>query len=90
MQISGLFILLFPFSFILQLNINTNKVYFNQRFAEFAKDCMFKPLACKPFRPCTKGLVENLAKIMDRLKVYNEEFDTYCKFALNLVQKIAQ
>ena len=58
-------------------DVNTNKVYFNQRFAEFAKDCMFKPIACKPFRPCTKGLVENLAKIMDRLKVYNEEFDTY-------------
>ena len=58
-------------------DVNTNKVYFNQRFAEFAKDCMFKPIACKPFRPCTKGLVENLAKIMDRLNVYNEEFDTY-------------
>jgi len=58
-------------------DVNTNEVFFNQRFLEFSKNMMFKPIACKPYRPCTKGLVENVAKIMDRLKVYNEEFDSY-------------
>lgn len=58
-------------------DINTNKVTFNQKFQQFSKDMMFTPIACKPYRPCTKGVVENLAKVMDRLKVYNEEFDTY-------------
>lgn len=58
-------------------DINTNKVKFNAKFSEFAKNMMFTPIACKPFRPCTKGIVENLAKIMDRLKAYNEEFEDF-------------
>lgn len=58
-------------------DINTNKVKFNAKFSEFAKNMMFTPIACKPYRPCTKGLVENVAKIMDRLKAYNEEFEDY-------------
>ncbi len=57
-------------------DINTNKVKFNDRFYEFSKNMMFTPIACKPYRPCTKGLAENLAKVMNRLKVYNEEFDS--------------
>lgn len=58
-------------------DVNTGEVFFNERFLEFSKNAQFKPIACKPVRPCTKGIVENLAKIMDRLKVYNEEFDDY-------------
>lgn len=58
-------------------DINTNVVTFNSSFLEFSKNCQFKPIACRPFRPCTKGIVENLAKIMNRLKVYNEEFSSY-------------
>lgn len=58
-------------------DINTNEVFFNQKFLEFSKNATFKPIACKPYRPCTKGLSENLAKVMDRLKVYNEEFEDY-------------
>lgn len=58
-------------------DINTNKVKFNARFSEFAKNMMFTPIACKSYRPCTKGRVENLAKIMDRLKAYNEEFEDF-------------
>ena len=58
-------------------DINTNKVKFNAKFSEFAKNMMFTPIACKPYRPCTKGLVENVAKIMNRLKAYNEEFEDY-------------
>lgn len=57
-------------------DINTNKVTFNSKFLEFSKNMMFTPIACKPYRPCTKGIVENVAKIMNRLKVYNEEFDS--------------
>ena len=58
-------------------DINTNRVDFNVKFAQFAKDAQFNPIACRPYRPCTKGIVENLAKIMDRLKAYNMEFDDY-------------
>ena len=58
-------------------DVNTNEVFFNEKFLEFAKNAGFKPIACKPFRPCTKGVIENLAKVMDRLKVYNEEFEDY-------------
>lgn len=58
-------------------DINTNEVTFNSSFLEFSKNSQFRPVACRPFRPCTKGLVENVAKIMDRLHVYNEEFDSY-------------
>lgn len=58
-------------------DINTNKVDFNQKFLQFSRNCMFKPIACRPYRPCTKGLAENLAKVMDRLKAYNNEFDGY-------------
>lgn len=58
-------------------DVNTNEVFFNQKFLEFSKNAGFKPIACKPYRPCTKGVSENLAKVMDRLKVYNEEFEDY-------------
>ena len=50
---------------------------YNDRFAAFAKDMGFTPIACRPYRPQTKGKVEALAKLMDRLKAYNEEFDTW-------------
>ena len=58
-------------------DINTNKLKFNDKFAEFAKNMMFTPIACKSYRPCTKGSVENLSKIMDKLKTYNEEFEDF-------------
>lgn len=58
-------------------DINTNKVDFNERFLQFSRNCLFKPIACRPYRPCTKGLAENLAKVMDRLKAYNNEFEGY-------------
>lgn len=54
-----------------------SKTVFNQKFEYFAKDIGFIPIACRPYRPQTKGKVEALAKLMDRLKVYNEEFDTW-------------
>lgn len=36
----------------------------------------FEVILCRAFRPQTKGKVENLAKIMDRLDAYNNEFET--------------
>lgn len=50
---------------------------FNQKFEYYAKDIGFTPIACQPYRPQTKGKVEAMAKLMDRLKAYNEEFDTW-------------
>ena len=53
---------------------NFTNVVINERFAQFAKDAGFNIRACRAFRPETKGKVEVLAKIMNRLKAYNGEF----------------
>lgn len=53
-----------------------NKPVINSTFYEFSKDMGFKTVLCRAFRPQTKGKVENLAKIMDRLDAYNNEFET--------------
>ena len=50
------------------------KVHFNERFYAFSKDAGFKPIACRAYRPQTKGIVESLARTMERLRVYNYEF----------------
>jgi transposase len=50
-----------------------SKVVFNERFRQFAKDARFHPIACRPFRPQTKGKVEALARTTNRLLVYNYE-----------------
>ena len=52
-------------------------VTLNNMFKLFAKDAGFEPVTCRPYRAQTKGKVETLAKLMDRLKVYNEEFETF-------------
>lgn len=54
-----------------------SRVEFNQTFKHFADDAGFKPIACRPYRPQTKGKVESLARLVNRIKVYNEEFDCY-------------
>lgn len=51
-----------------------SNVVINEKFAQFAKDTGFTVRACRAFRPETKGKVEILAKIMNRLKAYNGEF----------------
>lgn len=53
------------------------QVELNTRFKSFADDATFKPITCRPYRPQTKGKAEALAKLMDRLKVYNQEFKDY-------------
>jgi transposase len=52
-------------------------VALNQTFKHFADDAGFIPITCRPYRPKTKGKVESLAKLVNRLKVYNGEFETY-------------
>ena len=51
-------------------------VVINDKFAQFAKDAGFKIRCCVAFRAKTKGKVELVAKIMNRLKAFNEEFDS--------------
>lgn len=53
-----------------------NNPVINSNFYEFSKDMGFEVILCRAFRPQTKGKVENLAKVMDRLDAYNNEFDT--------------
>lgn len=59
-----------------QSRSNFQEAVINPHFYEFAKDMGFEVLACRPYRPQTKGKVEALAKLMGRLKPYNHEFDT--------------
>ena len=48
--------------------------HYNSKFVQFSRDCGFIPKSCIAYRPKTKGKVETVAKIMNRLKVQNEEF----------------
>ena len=52
-------------------------VVLNDTFKAFAQDSGFEIITCRAYRPKTKGKVETLAKLVDRLKVYNDEFDTF-------------
>jgi len=51
-----------------------SQTVFNEKFRQFAKDAGFNPIACRPFRPQTKGKVEALARTVNRLMVFNYEF----------------
>ena len=50
-------------------------VVINSKAMQFSKDAGFKIITCRPYRPRTKGKVETLAKIMNRLKAFDYEFD---------------
>lgn len=43
---------------------------------QLGDDIGFQPILCQSRRPKTKGTVENLAKLCDRLLSYNNEFET--------------
>ena len=43
---------------------------------QLGNDIGFQPILCQSRRPKSKGTVENLAKLCDRLKSYNNEFET--------------
>ena len=47
----------------------------NSKAIQYAKDAGFKIRTCLPYKPETKGKVETLAKIMNRLKAFNNEFE---------------
>lgn len=53
-----------------------NKPVYNQTLYYFSQDAGFIPKSCVAFRPKTKGKVETVARIMNRLKACNHEFDT--------------
>ena len=53
------------------------KVVINQKFNQFSKDAMFTIFTCRPYRPMTKGSVETLAKVMNRLKAFDGEFEDW-------------
>lgn len=57
------------------------KPVINSAFYEFSKDMGFEVKSCMAYRPQTKGKVESLAKVMNRLKIYNDEFDSYDELA---------
>jgi len=48
----------------------------NDKIKQFAKDMTFTPIPCRPRRPQSKGSVEALAKLCNRLLAYNHEFET--------------
>lgn len=52
-----------------------NKKVHNE-IKQLGSDIGFLPILCQSERPKTKGTVENLAKLCDRLLSYNNEFDT--------------
>lgn len=54
-----------------------SSVKLNNTFKHFADDAGFKPITCRPYRPQTKGKVESLARLTNRLSVYNGEFEDY-------------
>jgi len=53
-----------------------NEAVINDKFYQFSKDMGFESITCRAYRPKTKGKVENLAKVTERLRVYNYEFDS--------------
>lgn len=57
-----------------QVKSNFSEVVINSKAMQFSKDAGFKIATCRPYRPRTKGKVETLAKIMNRLKAYDYEF----------------
>ena len=52
-------------------------VIINSKAEQFSKDVGFKIVTCRPYRPRTKGKVETLAKIMNRLKAFDKEFKNW-------------
>ena len=65
------------------------EVVINSKALQFAKDAGFKIITCKPYRPRTKGKVETLAKIMNRLKAFDYEFNNIEELKLT-VEKLLQ
>lgn len=58
-------------------NSRIGNVKLNTKFVQYSKDIGFNPITCRIYRPQTKGKVESLAKLVNRLQVYDHEFETY-------------
>lgn len=56
---------------------NFSKHKLNKTFQNFSKDAKFTAIVCRPYRAQTKGKVESLSKLTQRLVVYNNEFDKF-------------
>jgi len=69
-----------------QVKSNYTEVVLNSKAIQFSKDAGFKIVTCKPYRPRTKGKVETLAKIMNRLKAYDYEFENIDELILTVDQ----
>lgn len=54
-----------------QAKSDFKKVIINNKMSYYAKDVGFIIYTCRPYRPMTKGKVETLAKIMNRLKAFD-------------------
>ena len=63
------------------------EVVINAKALQFSKDAGFKIITCKAYRPRTKGKVETLAKIMNRLKAFDYEFNDAKELKL-IVEKL--
>lgn len=59
-----------------QSKTNYQDAVINETFYQFSKDMGFEVWSCRAYRPQTKGKVEALAKMMNRLEPYNNEFET--------------
>lgn len=79
-----------------QVKSTYNDVVINSKALQFSKDAGFKIITCRPYRPRTKGKVETLAKIMNRLKAFDYEFKdidelkqivTKLNYELNCIEK---
>ena len=64
-----------------------SEVVINSKALQFSKDAGFKIITCRPYRPKTKGKVETLAKIMNRLKAFDYEFNDKNDLA-HIVEKL--
>lgn len=62
-----------------------NKKVHNE-IKQLGNDIGFKPILCRAKRPKTKGTVENMAKLCNRLLSYNNEFETL-EDLINIVNK---
>ena len=51
------------------------EVVLNSKAVQFSKDASFEIITCRAYRPKTRGKVETLAKIMNRLKAFDFEFE---------------
>ena len=51
-------------------NSRIGNVKLNTKFLQYSKDIGFNPITCRIYRPQTKGKVESLAKLVDRLQGY--------------------